>query len=53
MARANNEGAVHKRKSDGSWVAALSYRTETGQRRRRASYHSTRAGDLMPSTPTP
>ena len=53
MARANNEGSVHKSKSDGRWVAAPSYRTETGRRWRRASYHSTRAGGPHTEHPHP
>jgi hypothetical protein len=33
---------VYRRASDGRWVAALSYRTETGVRKRRTSYHHSR-----------
>jgi integrase len=39
--RANREGSVYQRK-DGRWVASLSYRTQTGQRKRRYSYHKSR-----------
>jgi hypothetical protein len=39
---ANNEGSVYRRASDGRWVAVLSYRTETGVRKRRTSYHHSR-----------
>lgn len=39
--RANKEGSVYRRK-DGRWVASLSYRTQTGQRKRRYSYHQSR-----------
>jgi integrase len=38
---ANFEGSVYQRK-DGRWVACLPYYTETGQRKRRYSYHRTR-----------
>lgn len=38
---ANQEGSVYQRK-DGRWVACLSYRTSTGQRKRNYTYHRTR-----------
>jgi hypothetical protein len=52
MARANNEGSVHKSKSDGRWVAAPSYRTETGGAGGAPPTTARGRGDLIPSTPT-
>lgn len=42
MARANYEGSVYRRKSDGRWVACLPYKLPTGKTKRQYSYHTTR-----------
>jgi integrase len=42
VARANYEGSVYRRGSDGRWVACLPYKLPTGKTKRHYSYHTTR-----------
>jgi hypothetical protein len=42
MARGNNEGSIYQRKSDGRWVASVSYTDAEGAKKRKAWYGATR-----------
>lgn len=40
--RGNSEGTIHRRKSDGRWVATVSLGYQGGKRQRRSFYGKTR-----------